>query len=200
MNTELLPCAHCGSQAKYGECSDTENFGGQFIECTNLQCGMSTCIMFPAMCSVSEELAERWNARTALQSDGGLKNFKCASCGTLDYNQPDKDTIECAYCGKEYGSLDLKGWGGESCEASGSHDGGAKGRTEATFNYLCNVVCKDLPAGFWIELNLEQGSGEVVLWTDGGDATRFHPDKDTSMQRCIEMAMEAASSNGKEGE
>lgn len=63
MSTNLLPCAHCGSPAKFGECTDTENFGGWFIECTNLQCGMSTCIMFPAMESVRDVLAERWNRR-----------------------------------------------------------------------------------------------------------------------------------------
>ncbi len=59
----LLPCPFCGSKSDFGEITEGENFGGHFIECTNAQCGCSTCLMFPDKCNVKELLAEKWNAR-----------------------------------------------------------------------------------------------------------------------------------------
>lgn len=89
MEINLLPCAHCGSPAKFGECTDTENFGGQFIECTNLQCGISTCIMFPAMCSVKEDLAERWNLRVENSKTlrTALERVRAGLCYPDEYRQ-----------------------------------------------------------------------------------------------------------------
>lgn len=66
----LLHCPFCGSVAARGEVAEGENFGGQFIECCNAICGASTCLMFPAMDSVKEELAEKWNRRRALATPG----------------------------------------------------------------------------------------------------------------------------------
>lgn len=65
MKPELNPCAHCGQEAHFGEVQEegSENDGGEFIECTNPMCGMSTLLMFPAMDEVKTLLAERWNAR-----------------------------------------------------------------------------------------------------------------------------------------
>lgn len=60
----LRPCPFCGSEGAFGEVQEGENFGGQFIECTNPMCGCSTCLKFPAMDSVKELLAEVWNNRT----------------------------------------------------------------------------------------------------------------------------------------
>lgn len=59
-----MPCPFCGAKANFGEVVEGENFGGQFIECTNAQCGCSTCLMFPSKCSVKELLSEKWNARS----------------------------------------------------------------------------------------------------------------------------------------
>lgn len=65
MKPELKPCAHCGKEAHFGEVHEegSDNDGGEFIECTNPMCGMSTLLMFPAMDEVKTLLAERWNAR-----------------------------------------------------------------------------------------------------------------------------------------
>ncbi len=67
----LKPCPFCGEAARFGEVGEDvdhddeiENEGGQFVACSNRQCGASTMLMFPLMESVKRELADLWNTRT----------------------------------------------------------------------------------------------------------------------------------------
>ena len=60
LSPKLKPCANCGGRGKFHIVSDqrSKNWNGEYIECSNIQCGISTPIMFPAMESVKEALAE----------------------------------------------------------------------------------------------------------------------------------------------
>ena len=65
LSPKLKPCANCGGRGKFHIVSDqrSKNWNGEYIECSNIQCGISTPIMFPAMESVKEALADIWNRR-----------------------------------------------------------------------------------------------------------------------------------------
>lgn len=58
------------------------------------------------------------------------------------------------------------------------------------FDDLCNSVCQKLPPGWNIEIRLERGCGEVLLWNHDGD--RLNIDEDGSLQDQIAEAMKIA--------
>lgn len=90
MSVPILPCPFCCSAAKFGEVTtEGDNFGGQFIECTNPQCGCSTRLMFPLMDSVKELLAETWNRRTSesiMRKDSERLNRLQSSLSSVQFN------------------------------------------------------------------------------------------------------------------
>lgn len=72
MTSELKPCAHCGSPARYGEGSgDSE--GGMFVECTNRECATTTNLVYPLMDDVRDVLREKWNRRAPSEAVGLLR-------------------------------------------------------------------------------------------------------------------------------
>lgn len=63
-----LLCEHAesgirGAAVSLSGMPEGENFGAEFIECSNPQCGCSTNLLFPAMCGVKNELRDKWNRR-----------------------------------------------------------------------------------------------------------------------------------------
>jgi len=67
MSAQLLPCAHCGSPAKFMQVERKSiNQGGEYIDCTNKACGATSVLMFAIGEDVKSILAERWNKRAAL--------------------------------------------------------------------------------------------------------------------------------------
>lgn len=55
----LQPCPFCGSRAAFGDDGD----GGNFIECVNKQCGITTVLQYSLKEDCKPLLAERWNRR-----------------------------------------------------------------------------------------------------------------------------------------
>jgi hypothetical protein len=56
----LEPCPCCGSEAKFMDDGD----GGNFIECINRQCGLTTNLQYSLMEDCRPLLQEKWNRRT----------------------------------------------------------------------------------------------------------------------------------------
>jgi hypothetical protein len=61
--SELKPCPCCGGIAEMRQIYDGENVGAYFVECTNLECGLSTRIMFSCGEDCRPILCEIWNRR-----------------------------------------------------------------------------------------------------------------------------------------
>lgn len=57
---ELLPCPCCGGAPKFGV--DSED-GGEYIECSNQSCRITTPLRFACMGPVKPLLSEIWNRR-----------------------------------------------------------------------------------------------------------------------------------------
>jgi hypothetical protein len=63
---ELLPCPCCRSAAAFQRVDDDEhnpNSGGQYIECANVRCGISTGLIFACGDDPKPRLLEIWNTR-----------------------------------------------------------------------------------------------------------------------------------------
>lgn len=87
---ELKPCPFCGGPAALGEIAEGhEDYGGQFIACTDPQCGASTNLRFPLMDDAVPLLVEQWNRRVPSNDSvmrpvkvmGGARDGSC-NCGT----------------------------------------------------------------------------------------------------------------------
>ena len=63
MRPKLKNCPCCGNPAIFRQ-GDGENLGGEFIECSNEACGLTSRLMFPDKTDVKPLLAETWNTRT----------------------------------------------------------------------------------------------------------------------------------------
>lgn len=65
---ELMPCPFCGGKARFDKVdeSDSENVGGEFIQCTKCQTG--TKLIFPLNIDVKPLLCEIWNNRVSSPS------------------------------------------------------------------------------------------------------------------------------------
>lgn len=106
MSTTLLPCAHCGSPAEFETDENQGQFGGEYIQCTNAQCGMATLMMFALKEPVEEKLAEIWNARAegellealqeALHSLDALDRFMPSFLNAAGVTEEDEDWIPLA--------------------------------------------------------------------------------------------------------
>ena len=66
----LKPCPFCGGKARFGIVeyaargeSPRENEGGEYIECTDNRCLVSTMLIFPTKTDAKPLLAEKWNRR-----------------------------------------------------------------------------------------------------------------------------------------
>lgn len=136
MSPNLLPCAHCGSPAKFyliNDESDPDN-GAEFVSCTNLLCGTSSALMTPCMESVKEQLAERWNTRQFAPS--------WVSC---EKDMPPDDTPVLALCKGEI-ELAVRHWDHPSHE-----------ETYRAFQYWTDPLTEtadwqDEDISFWIPL------------------------------------------------
>lgn len=67
---------------------------------------------------------------------------------------------------------------------------GARARSGAPFDDVCNIVARDLPPGWLIEVSLELDSGSVTLYDNSGET--FRPSPDFSMQEKVEAALRIA--------
>jgi hypothetical protein len=75
MTYSLKPCPFCGGKARFGvvrtaeyaarEESPGENEGGEYIECTNNRCRVSTMLIFPTMADAKPLLVNIWNSRAS---------------------------------------------------------------------------------------------------------------------------------------
>lgn len=66
-----------------------------------------------------------------------------------------------------------------------------RGREEAkahSYNEVINTLCRDLPEGYQIVIECEQGSGQVkLLLPDSDDEIDGHPDTKDFEQRTMEL-------------
>ena len=91
MSDRLLPCAHCGSPATFMTVErESINQGGEYIDCTNKECGATSVLMFATGEDVKPLLAERWNKRAAhtlLATQGDLigKANEMVECDALNH-------------------------------------------------------------------------------------------------------------------
>ena len=63
---KLKKCPCCGSEAELQTVPDLveeQNAGGQYVQCSNPECGLTTLIMFSCGEDCRPLLAERWNRR-----------------------------------------------------------------------------------------------------------------------------------------
>lgn len=56
---------------------------------------------------------------------------------------------------------------------------------------MCDRVCRDLPDGWLITIDLMRDSGDVTLWDPNGDKCEFPSNRETIEQQLID-ALEAA--------
>lgn len=69
---ELLPCPFCDGKAEFGVADDGINDGGEFIQCTELRCGVSSRLFFPSKMDVKPLLVEVWNRRPVHRDAEGV--------------------------------------------------------------------------------------------------------------------------------
>lgn len=65
MSAELLPCPFCGGSAEFASIddADSDDFGGEYVQCTNHACAASSMLIFPTMADAKPLLIEKWNRR-----------------------------------------------------------------------------------------------------------------------------------------
>ena len=61
---KLKPCPCCGGKALFHYIRNGENAGGNYIECSNKACAITTNLRFSLMEDARPLLAETWNRRT----------------------------------------------------------------------------------------------------------------------------------------
>lgn len=89
---ELLPCPFCNGKAEFGVADDGVNDGGEFIQCTELRCGVSSRLFFPSKMDVKPLLVEVWNRRPVHRDAEGACGVaeaialleRCYDCGHGD--------------------------------------------------------------------------------------------------------------------
>ena len=70
---ELKPCVLCGGEGVFGYVEDegSPDFGGHFIQCTEMRCGMSVGLIYNNGEDPRPLLAERWNRRAPTPTPEG---------------------------------------------------------------------------------------------------------------------------------
>ena len=82
MSDELKPCPCCGGvpERMIADC------GGHYIRCHS--CNLSTCLVYPIMDDVREQLAARWNRRVEAQppygADGAVRDVAALASAVRD--------------------------------------------------------------------------------------------------------------------
>lgn len=71
MSAELLPCPFCGGSAEFASIddADSDDFGGEFIQCIHHACAASSMLIFPTMADAKPLLIEKWNRRPPASSE-----------------------------------------------------------------------------------------------------------------------------------